>query len=372
MKNQLECTHYGPCAGCVFDSHLDRFPLVLEAQSFFRDHGIVNPPVHFFGAHSWRTRAKLAVRGNSENPEIGLFQKKSHNVLSIPHCRVHHPSINQAVEIIRKWIIENEISPYNEHTNNGLLRYIQCTVERSTGKIQLVLVCNQPIPPQLVDKLYNDHSIWHSIWCNVNTRSDNVIFGDDWSLIRGDKWLWERLANVDCCFHPAGFAQANLTAYEALLQRLGEWVAPTKNVIEYYAGTGIIGLTLAAKGCVVRCFEVNGAAEEAFNLSKASLNFPEITWHCSATAASLTALFEYNDLVVVVDPPRKGLDNKTLDSLSHVKKGTQLVYVSCGWSSFQRDMDVLLKSGWKLLKGEIYIFFPGSDHIETLSLFERQ
>ncbi len=368
-NKSLDCVHFQQCAGCVFEKTLDDFSLVREAKTFFFNKGLEAVPVYYFGAHDWRTRAKLAVRGSLKNPEIGLFEKNSHQVLSIPQCRVHHPAINKAVESVRRWMVECCVTPYRESDRSGALRYIQCSVERSSGKVQLALVCNKPLPKEAVQKLWDEFPIWQSIWVNENQRTDNVIFGSDWKLLFGSEWLWEKLAGVDCCFHPAGFAQANLTAFEALLKRVGEWISPNKRVVEYYAGAGVIGLSLAAKGCFVSCYEVNAACEPAFNESKKRLESKTISWNCSPTENALQGIEDYD--VVVIDPPRKGLDKRTLEVLKGLNKGTQLVYVSCGWSSFVRDCGVLLDSGWKLLKGEIYIFFPGSDHIETLSLFEK-
>ncbi len=77
----LDCPHFGPCAGCVFDKHLDDFPLVRAAKGTYRALGIENIKVHYFGPQGWRTRAKLAVRGTVNNPQIGLFKKGSHDVL---------------------------------------------------------------------------------------------------------------------------------------------------------------------------------------------------------------------------------------------------------------------------------------------------
>jgi hypothetical protein len=50
----------------------------------------------------WRCRAKLAVRGTSMNPQIGLFEEGSHFVVDIPSCRAHHPSINATIKLVKE------------------------------------------------------------------------------------------------------------------------------------------------------------------------------------------------------------------------------------------------------------------------------
>ena len=86
--------------------------------------------------------------------------------------------------------------------------------------------------------------------------------------------------------------------------------------------------------------------------------------------ASEPALFRKSQ-ALIVDPPRKGLDQEVVDHLCRGdSKATQLVvYVSCGFRAFQRDCDALLKSGqWLVESAEGHLLFPGSDAIETLAI----
>nr|GEY04829.1 hypothetical protein [Tanacetum cinerariifolium] len=62
----------------------------------------------------WRCRAKLAIRGSSADPQIGLYEEGTHNVVDIPDCKAHHPNINAAVELLKKGIKILNIEPYDE------------------------------------------------------------------------------------------------------------------------------------------------------------------------------------------------------------------------------------------------------------------
>ena len=87
--------------------------------------------------------------------------------------------------------------------------------------------------------------------------------------------------------------------------------------------------------------------------------------------ATEQALFQKSN-VLIVDPPRKGLEDEVVEYLCNegYKKLKLMVYVSCGFQAFQRDCDALMKSGkWKLEFAEGYLLFPGSDAIETLAFF---
>jgi tRNA/tmRNA/rRNA uracil-C5-methylase (TrmA/RlmC/RlmD family) len=74
--------------------------------------------------------------------------------------------------------------------------------------------------------------------------------------------------------------------------------------------------------------------------------------------------------VVIVDPPRKGLEKELLNALCDNKELNNIIYVSCGWEAFKSDCLALLQAGWRLAHAEAFLFFPGSEHIEVLAVFE--
>ena len=81
-----------------------------------------------------------------------------------------------------------------------------------------------------------------------------------------------------------------------------------------------------------------------------------------------------NRSLIIVDPPRKGLDEDVVKALvsNDTVDARTLVYVSCGFKAFQRDYKALTENNvWSLTKAEGFILFPGADHIETLAIFKR-
>lgn len=198
-KLNIHCPHFSVCSGCIFDKDIDQPEILNRARIFFAGFGVKIFLLHCGDPIGWRTRAKVAVRGTVEKPIIGLFKKGSHQAANIPHCRVHHPAINQAISEVKDWITEHGIRPYDETTFQGMLRYIQLTVERKTSKVQLVLVFNETVSQnhtEMVEFLWKRRpELWHSIWVNENTRKDNVIFGPIWQLLFGERWLVETVRN---------------------------------------------------------------------------------------------------------------------------------------------------------------------------------
>lgn len=343
-----------------------------QAKQFFKERGLESTRTSEGDSTGWRIRAKLAVQGTSTNPLIGLYKEGTHEVVDMSFCPDHHPKLNEAVERARAFIREKKIEPYQEKTGQGLLRYLQFTVERKTEKVQLVWVLNKTKEEDLVQWTPADADFWHSVWLNFNISRTNTILGSEWRLVTGPPLLWERVAGVDVCFHPASFMQVNLDLFEKLLHSLKTHVPSKAEIAEYYAGVGVIGLSLASHERTIRCCEVTPQAKLCFEEARKKLDPQKAAriQFCEGLAMDHLSLLDGSE-IVIVDPPRKGLDRKLMNAIKNEKVLQKIIYISCGWESFKRDCDELLENGWVLRSAEIYLFFPGTKHLETLAVFEK-
>jgi 23S rRNA (uracil1939-C5)-methyltransferase len=259
LNSELRCIHFGTCSGCTAESDLTQTPIMVEAREFFRR--LMPPDKQFMiykgKTHRWRTMAKLAVASTgSGDVDIGLYQAGSHDVLAIPKCRVHHPSINEAVEVLHREMLDLGVAGYNENLGIGHLRYVQMMVERHSNRVQLTLVWNaytyrgaSPTVQLLVKKL-KLYPLFHSIWINFRTGSGNVIFNrkpSAWHLAHGPPFVREHIAmpsnelNLSFPIGPNMFRQGNLEQFEAMLHAIEPFVPPKATVCELYAGAGVIG-----------------------------------------------------------------------------------------------------------------------------------
>ncbi len=342
--------------------------LYAHANKYFKDTWNVALSFHMGAIKGWRCRAKLAVRSPCT---IGLFEKGTHTVIDIPHCQVHHPSINKAVALLKN---AGLLSCYNEATKAGELRYIQCLVERSTSRVELSLVLNCKKAHDgwytLVKQLYNPE-FWHSIWFNYNDNATNTIFGKAWEKVTGEDVLWEQIAGLDIAFGPSHFGQANLEMYEKLIYEIQTHIHDHAKVAELYAGIGTIGLSVSERSEFVRLLELDSTAEEYFKLAKDKLPLSrqkKLTYTV-AKAEECLSLLDGVD-TCIVDPPRKGLGKDLIKQITLSKSIKKLIYVSCDWHSLERDLSFIPKD-WKVTHASSYLFFPGTNQIETLVILEK-
>ncbi|KAK9271866.1 hypothetical protein L1049_002231 [Liquidambar formosana] len=426
------------CSGCTHELNLHR-PIILdEATDFFKNLGVSDFTFDSCRLWGWRCRAKLAVRGSSTSPLIGLYQEGTHNVVDIPHCKAHHPNINAAVELLKQGITELNVEPYDEDQGTGELRYVQMAVTtRNTslpaaeryrnGKVQVALVWNSrnensPSSDKLnalANFLWRNGGrsskvhLMHSVWANFQTSTNNIIFGNRWRHLLGERDFWEHVGGIDISLDPSSFGQANTRAFDSLLRQLRKYVPYGASVADLYAGAGVIGLSLAATrkcrqelGWSVKCIEINKESKLSFEKTVGRL---PTSIDCSIRLASC-GHFNF-------DPPRKGLDPSLVDALRTISlverkaKSSQssslkvkdekrpwilrareasvmieskttweesqslpqtLIYISCGWESFKEDCKSLLSSkAWHLDKAHGFNFFPGTQSIEVLAIFKR-
>ena len=218
----LQCPHFESCAGCTIKGNFSEAPTVLRAKNFFISEN-VRFRTHIGNHHGWRTHAKLAVQPLSRwgGLKFGLYKLGSHEVEPIPDCKVHHPRINEAVDILRREATDVGVKGYQRGMNGlppqGELRYIQMSMERSTQKIQLVLVWNaeefkgaEQTLPRLVKRLKSQPDLWHSVYVNFQTSESNAIFNyapKSWKLLWGPPALKETIGKANFFFTPQVFRQ---------------------------------------------------------------------------------------------------------------------------------------------------------------------
>jgi tRNA/tmRNA/rRNA uracil-C5-methylase (TrmA/RlmC/RlmD family) len=201
-------------------------------------------------------------------------------------------------------------------------------------------------------------------------------------------------------FPPQVFRQANLTAFTAIVQSIRRYMLGSyynndssrqsqhPRCLELYGGVGTIGLHVADLCRSLVCSDENPYNQACFEASADSLlqqlrkrqgnnhHIPTIRYESLSAAQMVTRDRTLHDVdVVIVDPPRKGLERSVCAALAATANNPAsslrlLIYVSCGFAAFQRDYQMLCPN-WRLQHAEGHILFPGSNAIETLAFFAR-
>jgi tRNA/tmRNA/rRNA uracil-C5-methylase (TrmA/RlmC/RlmD family) len=341
-----------------------------------RTAGIEAPTLVELPASGYRHRARLAVRGRATSPKVGLFQAGSHRIADTPRCPIHHPAINAAALEIRTAIRETGTAPYAEGPHRGALRYLQLVIERSTQRVQVVLIGNGSTASVLVDLPSAVErrlgSQLQGLFFNGQPERSNAILGPHWNHLAGEPTVKEKLGGVTVHFPPGAFGQGNLPLFDRAIARIHGLVREGAIVAECHAGVGAIGLGLLARSAAVRFNERSTEALIGLELGLADRPQGEqakASLFAGAAGERLDALAGAE--IVIVDPPRRGLDAALCRALAE-SPPERLVYLSCGIDSLARDLATLTASGALRVAGiEAYAFLPFTEHVETLVWLDR-
>jgi len=339
--------------------------------------GIPSPALTLGAATGFRHRARLAVRGRSKSPKIGIFQADSHRIVDIPACLVHHPLINRIAGAVKRGIRTTGTKPYADEPHAGDLRNIQIVIERGSQRAQLTLVGNHrdsaPLQP-LLDLLARElESDLHSLWWNGNPARSNTILGPHWEQLSGPAAVEETIGGAAVFFPPGAFGQSNLDLADLIVADIRRAIPEGARIAEFYAGCGAIGLGLVARSEAIAFNEIGDASRHGLSLGIERLDkeLRSRTAVRAGAAGDATQLLE-GATVVIADPPRRGLDPELLRALCE-RSPDRFVYLSCGMDSFLGDCATLLeKSGLRLRSLSSYALVRHSEHVENLAIFERE
>lgn len=360
LKNSLECCLFKEKSLSTFDELKNFFNKKAPELDFCLEK--INP-------QGYRLKAKLAVRKVGSEIMIGLFKEGSHDIVDKQGCFLHHELINEAIGKIKGFMKELNIEPYDEKKHEGTLRYVQFLVNEAGG-LQIVFVATI-MNDQLNDLVKRLSLVYNnsSIWCNIQNKITNTIFSEHFEHIAGPKWFSYQVFQKKIFFHPGSFCQANLLEFVKIIEFLDTVMTKKSKALDLYSGVGLFGLALHEHFDEVIFAETNLFSYEAFQESKKNIPHTHFEFFVSDAKEILKKNLDAD--VIFIDPPRKGLEKEIKPLFGDLKKGAELVYISCGAASLIRDLNEILPLGFIIKKARSYQFFPGSKELETLCILEK-
>jgi 23S rRNA (uracil1939-C5)-methyltransferase len=305
-----------------------------------------------------------------------MYQLGSHRVVPIPDCSVQHPLINRVAAVVRRALVDAEVSPYSEVPHVGLARYLQVVVERDSQSAQVVLVANsstaEPLAVclDLIRERLGDEL--HSLWFNSHCERSNTVLGPAFVNWCGPAGVIERFGGAAIHYPPGAFGQSNLDIAERIVEHVSAQVPENACVAEFYAGVGAIGLSLPPRVREIRMNEVSPHSLQGMALGIAALDATDRAkvQVVQGLAGEAIAAASGAD-VVIADPPRRGLDRGLLEHLDQ-QPPELFLYVSCGLESLLEDTARLTSGGRLRLCGlTAFNLMPFTEHVETVARFAR-
>ncbi|MCH5274843.1 MAG: 23S rRNA (uracil(1939)-C(5))-methyltransferase RlmD [Lachnospiraceae bacterium] len=431
FRVQPRCKSHRQCGGCQLQAlhyekqlafkqdkvknHLLRIGGFSEAEI----DSVMEPIVGMEEPFHYRNKAQYPVGRDKEgNPIAGFYAGRTHSIIANTECFLGRKENKEILDTILNYMREFHVAPYEEESGKGLIRHILIRTGFASGEIMVCLVLNyrgkagtvQYLPHQeiLLERLSKIQNMT-SVSININTENTNVILGKETHTIWGSDTIRDsiRVRNMqkpdmdftgdklEFAISPLSFYQVNPLQTEKLYSLALQYAGLTgkETVWDLYCGIGTISLFLAAKAKQVYGVEIipqaiedakanaarNGISNAEFFVGKAEEVLPEFYERHKGKAESagifeslpaLTADMLYPD-VIVVDPPRKGCDEKCLSTMLKMAP-SRIVYVSCDSATLARDLRVLCDGGYELKKVRPVDQFGHTVHCECTALLVKR
>lgn len=373
---------------------------------------VVNPVIGMDKPYFYRNKAQFPIGTDKEGKIVtGFYASRSHNIIPNRKCYLGVEVNEKILDIVISFMEEYGISAYDEVTGKGLVRHVLIRFGFTTKEIMVCLVVNGRKLPyaEILAARLGEVEGMTSITLNVNEKNTNVILGDEVILLWGQEYITDYIGGIRYQISPLSFYQVNPVQTEKLYGTALEYAGLTgkETVWDLYCGIGTISLFLAQKAKQVYGVEIVAPAiEDARN--NARINGIENVEFFVGKAEEVLLEFYEKGLrsekgrtegrnkrteekglgdreqegdkvkreemlhpdVIVVDPPRKGCDEKCLETIVKMKP-ERVVYVSCDSATLARDLKFLCEWGYEVKKVQPVDMFPHTGHVETVVLMSK-
>lgn len=344
------CKHFSICGGC----HYQNLPYEKQLQAkteILRDQlqrigKIIDPPVKAMvaSADEWNYRNHVQFHLTRER-RIGYFRSSggpgpSESILAIDECHLPESSMN-------------DLWPQLEFESDANIERVSLRVGMHED-LMLILESDTAETPEL--EIETDISVVH-------------IFEEHPVVIAGQDYLVIHIMGKDFRVSAGSFFQVNTKMAGKMLEHLQAKLPVTASsiLLDVYCGVGLLSKFFAPKCRRVIGIESSESAcqDFAFNLDE----FDNVELY-EGLAEEVIPHLEVKPEIVLVDPPRAGLEKRVVDGI--LKLDPRLIaYVSCDPSTLARDAARLIHGGYRLVDVTPFDLFPQTYHIESISLFER-
>lgn len=377
-----DCPYFNQCGGCVY-RHINytaekkiKEQKVKDAVSRIGgiDESLVKPLLCSENSVRYRNKAQFPAGVNKDgNVILGFYAFHSHRIVQCDDCLLQPEIFKTVMDITLDFMAETKQTTYNEATGKGKLRHLYIRYGEMTDELMVCYVVNGNGLKQedlLVEKLKEKLPNLKSVVVNSNREKTNVILGNKNRTVYGQGYITDVLCGLKFKISPLSFYQVNRTTAEILYNKAKEYAGLSGDEVlfDLYCGTGTIGLSMADSCKQLIGVEVVPQAIEDAKENARENNINNARFICADASDSAKTL-ENEGIkpdVIVVDPPRKGLDKELIGTISRMSPKT-VVYVSCDPATLGRDLKIFEEYGYKTLEVTPVDMFPGTSHCESVA-----
>ena len=381
------CPYYGKCGGCQLE-HISypyqlelKKELVVESFSKYIDGNKVKEvkiydTIGMDDPWGYRNKTSLPTRHDGERVVVGMYELNSNRLVYIDKCLLENELITKAIKDILDYLTKASINVYNPRYQSGDLRYIIARGFPGINEVQVTFVLTREDKRHInilkdVIKLDNIVSVNYTI--NDDAKAVEIITGEVIN-IAGKERIEGKLGNLKFDISPSAFFQLNTKQIEVLYNEILKAINPTgeEKVLDLFCGIGSIGLYIASYVKEVRGIDINKESiKDAINFSHIN-NITNARFY-AGNIIEVNKKFEKEGFfadVVIVDPPRKGIELQLLNYFQKAKI-KRIVYVSCNPATLVKNLNHLQKD-YEIEYVQPLDMFPETANVETVCLLKNR
>lgn len=339
MRIKPICPYFDICGGCNllhmnYDDQLKfKYNKVKDIIFKYLKENIKVNDVIYSNQFNYRNKASFEVK-----EKLCYKMRKSTNLVDINYCYLLDKNINDIVHVLNNLNLKN--------INNITIR---------TGEEDIMVSISGNPTQEIIDAL--------------KEKARSIYVND--KLVYGRSNIVSKIGNYEFFVSDKSFFQVNKYNVKNLYDKVLEYAELTgnENILDLYCGTGTIGIYLSKYAKSVIGIEVNEQAIFDANVNKNKNNIENISFICDTTS-NINNIVNNDFDVIIVDPPRSGLDKNTINFLIN-SKAKRIVYVSCDIMTLVRDLNIL-KQDYDIREITPVDMFPNTYHVETVCILERK
>lgn len=382
-----DCNTYPKCGGCNL-RHMT-YEKTLELKKNIVQNSInkivkqdieVNDVIGMNKPFYYRNKLQYPLGFINKERVMGIYSERSHNIIPTTECIIQNELCQEVANYAFEYIKENKIKVYDEEDGTGTIRHIITRIGIKTNEILLTLVVNDNRFKEYIEDFIQYMIVRFpeikAIVLNYNQENTNVILGKRCETIYGRGYIYDILGEYKFKISPLSFYQVNPIQteilYNAAISSVGADLRahPSRDIaLDLYCGIGTIGIFASKYFKKVYGIEiVKEAIEDAKENAKIN-NIDNIEFYAGDVEELLPKIIEKEKIkpnVVFVDPPRKGLDNNTIELLKKLEP-EKIVYISCNPATLARDLNYL-EEKYEIKMVQPVDMFPYTNHIENVAV----
>ena len=382
VRVKEDCKTYKTCGGCnlrhiKYEDTLKIKKAIVENCLYkeLKKDVKVNDVIGMESPKYYRNKLIYPV-GTNKNNEIvmGVFANRTHSIIEVKECLIQDKVNQEIAKKVFGILKENNIKPYNEENRSGNVRHIIVRNGKESNEVMVILVCNErkenkEFEAKLVEELIKEYPQIKSIIKNINDKNTNVIMGDENINLYGSGYILDTLGGYKFKISPHSFYQVNPIQTVKLYNKAIELANLKENdvVFDLYCGIGTISIFLAKYVKKVVGIEIVEQAIQDANENAKINEIENIEFYAGDVEKVLPEILEDKQNlpnVIFVDPPRKGLDNNTVEVIKRILP-EKVIYISCNPATLARDIK-LLEEKYDVKEVQPVDMFCYTGHVECV------